>query len=106
MRAREAADFFYKVKEGKGTTSSELRACVYVHLRAPHIGRGSTRNLILLQEEDPLLIFRELGKVNPRYILASRKSEDHLVLFGFCTFEDGADFENGFMPVRLVLGDV
>src|SRR6267378_3492594 len=83
-----------------------LRACVYVHLRAPHIGRGSTRNLILLQEEDPLLIFRELGKVNPRYILASRKSEDHLVLFGFCTFEDGADFENGFMPVRLVLGDV
>ena len=72
-----------------------LRAGVYVHLRAPLIGRGSTRNLLLLQEENTLLIFRELGKVNPRYILTSRKSEDHLVLCGFCTLEDAVDFENG-----------
>ena len=51
MRAREAADFFYKVKEGKGTTSSELPRSSEVNLRYDFVGAPRRSALYFLRRE-------------------------------------------------------
>ena len=91
------------VRHGKRIAMSE--ASVYGHLVASHLLGGHTGSLISVQAEDALLILRELGGVYPSHIVASWKPHDDLVPFDLRTFEDGLDFDDGFVPVRIVLGD-
>src|SRR5260370_22769772 len=91
------------VGEGKRIAMSE--ASVYGHLVAFHLLGGHTGSLISVQAEDALLILRELGGVYPSHIVASWKPHDDLVPFDLRTFEDGLDFDDSFVPVRVVFGD-
>src|SRR5260370_724677 len=91
------------VRHGKRIAMSE--ASVYGHLVASHLLGGHTGSLISVQAEDALLILRELGGLYPSHIVASWKPHDDLVPFHFLTFEDGLDFDDSFVPVRVVLGD-
>ena len=80
-------------------------ASVYGHLAASHLLGGHTGSLISVQAEDALLILRELGGVYPSHIVTCRKTDDDFVPFDLRTLEDGLDFDDGFVPVRIVLGD-
>jgi len=80
-------------------------ASVYGHLAASHLLGGHTGSLISVQAEDALLILRELGGVYPSHIVTCWKTDDDFVPFDLRTLEDGLDFDDGFVPVRIVLGD-
>ena len=91
------------VRHGKRIAMSE--ASVYGHLAASHLLGGHTGSLISVQAEDALLILRELGGVYPSHIVTCWKTDDDFVPFDLRTLEDGLDFDDGFVPVRIVLGD-
>ncbi len=91
------------VRHGKRIAMSE--ASVYGHLAASHLLGGHTGSLISIQAKDALLILRELGRVYPGHVVACWKPDDDFVPFDLRTLEDGLDFDDGFVPVRIVLGD-
>src|SRR5260370_3690916 len=91
------------VRHGKRIAMSE--ASVYGHLAASHLLGGHTGSLISTQAKDALLILRELGRVYPVHVVTRWKPDDDFVPFDLRTLEDGLDFDDGFVPVRVVFGD-